>query len=1068
MLTTSSDDRAKFERPRPTEPADIRQIVRGILAVQAQYAAADRGRLERGTHAKGVCARATFEVFDVASLIPDARLAGRLARGIFAHPGTYPATVRFANGASHIQRDQTGDVRALSFSIDVPPGVVGASVTRLDFAMNDATTFPINDAHAFATLMRVAAAPSKWAKAKAVWNLPLRDALGLGVTAIRGAIQTRRGLRPYQSLRYWSTVPFRHGGNEAIKYSATPSPSNPAQALSSGPNCLREELVRHLTQDAQMATFDVGLQLLDADRLTHWGRARDVSYWIENASIEWKESESAFFTVGRLTLVRDSVLSPEASEAMYIDVTKYAAPNGEPLGSINRARRSAESASREARQSGISEVPAEIPLKRTWPSRLLRWAVIAAVLLLVARVGGGWWYNRGAAAYLPANEPQGTIGYLNQGWSEAERDLYYYTPQGASLHELPYSWFISLERPFSRMRFADPEHMRQLRFIVDPYPSRANPDRLPVGFTKRYDGAAQDYVLDITCAACHTGQLNVRQPDGQMVELRVDGGSAMNAVSDVKRGSFPVELLTSFGVTLADPFKFNRFANNVLGSGATWSQKRTLWTNLLASARALSRNARGAANPSLYPTQEGFGRTDALARIANTVFGDHIDPRNYHTGDGPVNFPYLWNIWKFDWVQYNASVSQPMARNVGEVMGTGATYLLVDDYGRPVPPSERYRTSIQFENLHWIESTLQSLKPPAWPERLLGPIDHDKAAKGKALFMENCYECHGPWVADDLTKKAMSPLRGTDDPMWQIWWKAADAMGTDPNAALNFVRNRVDISRSGLQAADVARRLRQELDKKATRTQELIAGLTRRIAETKTANRPTSDLEKALSAAQGDASATAEGIKSLGQLDLRSVSSGEGLTIFGTMIRDRYYADRGYSPQAQACFNGFDTLDLPQTVPGYKPRPLKGVWATPPFLHNGSVPTVYDLLSPPDKRPVKFYVGNREFDPKKLGYVTTRPADAGGFIYDTRLSGNHNTGHGFIADPKTPMKDYPAGVIGRLLTDEERYAIIEYLKVGPDEEPTAANRVPPDCFKLLNGGSGQPAAATSSATAESY
>src|SRR5207344_2987195 len=93
----------------------------------------------------------------------------------------------------------------------------------------------------------------------------------------------------------------------------------------------------------------------------------------------------------------------------------------------------------------------------------------------------------------------------------------------------------------------------------------------------------------------------------------------------------------------------------------------------------------------LVPTEEGYGRTDALARIANTVFGDNLDAVNYAVGNAPVSFPPVWNIWKFDWVQYNASVSQPMARNIGEAMGVGASYRLVDDYGRPIPPSDRYR-----------------------------------------------------------------------------------------------------------------------------------------------------------------------------------------------------------------------------------------------------------------------------------------------------------------------------------------------------------------------------------------
>ena len=69
-------------------------------------------------------------------------------------------------------------------------------------------------------------------------------------------------------------------------------------------------------------------------------------------------------------------------------------------------------------------------------------------------------------------------------------------------------------------------------------------------------------------------------------------------------------------------------------------------------------------------------------------------------------------------------------------------------------------------------------------------------------------------------------------------------------------------------------------------------------------------------------------------------------------------------------------LDLPEeqirwlTTLGYVARPLEGVWATAPYLHNGSVPTLDDLLKPEDERPVCFPVGHREYDPVKLGYVS--------------------------------------------------------------------------------------------------
>ena len=297
-----------------------------------------------------------------------------------------------------------------------------------------------------------------------------------------------------------------------------------------------------------------------------------------------------------------------------------------------------------------------------------------------------------------------------------------------------------------------------------------------------------------------------------------------------------------------------------------------------------------------------------------------------------------------------------------------------------------------------------------------------------------------------------------------IRWKALDDIGTDPNAAVNFMKNRVDLTRTGLDAGEVQRLLREPLEKERTRQLALVASIEKAIAARKAGGEP-DYLAEDLAYAKTGLSSAEDQLAGLDQIDLRSVSIGEGLTIVGTLIRNRYYDDHRYPIEARACFDGFDTLDLPQAVPGYKPRPLKGVWATPPFLHNGSVPTIYALLSPREERPATFYVGTHLYDPRHLGYVTERPdGAAGGFVLDTALPGNRNTGHEFrkgyvpFDESKPPDTQYQGGVIGPELTPDERYAIIEYLKVGPDEPPTPAGRVPPDCFALLHPKAGTPSA----------
>ncbi len=222
-------------------------------------------------------------------------LAARLAKGIFAKPGVYPAIVRFGNADPKINSDFKADVRSLSFSVDLTRDgtvVPDTSVTRQDFSLQNATTLPINDAPAFLAIMKLLTASNP---AAGLWSLPSKDKLRVLRTLALVQVQAHQKIKPYQQLRYWSNVPFRHGANDVVKQSATPLSDNPARPLErSNPNALQDELARHLKEDGKMSGFDFGLQFLDADRMTYWGQRRDASFWTENASLEWKETEAPF------------------------------------------------------------------------------------------------------------------------------------------------------------------------------------------------------------------------------------------------------------------------------------------------------------------------------------------------------------------------------------------------------------------------------------------------------------------------------------------------------------------------------------------------------------------------------------------------------------------------------------------------------------------------------------------------------------------------------------------------------------------------------------------------------
>ena len=86
---------------------------------------------------------------------------------------------------------------------------------------------------------------------------------------------------------------------------------------------------------------------------------------------------------------------------------------------------------------------------------------------------------------------------------------------------------------------------------------------------------------------------------------------------------------------------------------------------------------------------------------------------------------------------------------------------------------------------------------------------------------------------------------------------------------------------------------------------------------------------------------------------------------------------------------------------------LNGVWARSPYLHNGSVRTMNELLSAPTQRPKTWHRGSRVFDEKEMGYT-----DDGNYVFDTAGSGNSNYGH-----------DY-----GTKLSENEKRDLIEYLK----------------------------------------
>lgn len=548
----------------------------------------------------------------------------------------------------------------------------------------------------------------------------------------------------------------------------------------------------------------------------------------------------------------------------------------------------------------------------------------------------------------------GRVVTLDQGWSPATAASVHHRPQGTMI--MPTPWLAALDAgPFSAEPLLSKESMRRFGFVVDgpPGASELDPHGLPVGLASTGTLVPVDpenpgdtrtvTAAGFTCAACHTGQLDYRG-----TAIRIEGGQAYH---DAR--AFQNAIGTSVIATWLVPWKYARFRQRAIALGYPEDKLDARFKTAFDAAWGKFKADRFGREPDLYPTWEGNGRLDALQRIANQLFAEELRVRaNNLTGDAPVSYPPLWDIWLFDWVQYNGSVRQPMVRNVGEALGVNALTRFVGADGTANPEPERWRTSVRVRDIDAIENAYQSLRPPRWPEDVLPPIDRAKADAGRALFERRCANCHGVQLVTDRPVRRQPD--GAELLEWHLPVVRLDAIGTDPAAAVNFARNRYDATKLGVP---------------------------------------------------------------------EPIGGAAGLRLVAERVKEQAYRDAGIPASEWPALDGFGRDNLVEAPCGYKARPLVGIWATPPFLHNGSVPTLADLLG--EERPARFAWGSREFDPVRVGYDTT--PGSGAREFDTALKGNGNAGHWFTDD--TSRK----GRVGPALAEAERAALVEYLKAAVPE-----------------------------------
>lgn len=587
--------------------------------------------------------------------------------------------------------------------------------------------------------------------------------------------------------------------------------------------------------------------------------------------------------------------------------------------------------------------------------------------------------------------------YLDQGWNDDARRQFYYLGQGSQL--VPYSWFVNLELPDSNELFRSDRHLASFGFITQP-PGDRNEDGLPIGFIKdvkppSFAVNAAQYTLDnlpnqsdwlgFTCAACHTADLTYK---GKVI--RIDGGAAMTDME-----SFLAALAKSMQVTAADDVKFAAFAKRVKdaadGLDGAVPPRDEFKAYTLLIEKLVERNK--------APHPYGFARLDAFGAILNQITEVAVDiPANRRPSSAPVSYPFLWDAPHMDWVQWNSVADIPIARNVGEVLGVYGHVELTDN------PDAGYASSARLDYLHRLEVSLRVLQAPAWPAELFGEISESKAAAGKKLFAENCGNCHNS--RDDEGNFAMTPPNQVGKTYIKTTSVPFNKIGTDPQMVVNFATR---TSQPGILADAVS----GSMD--ALRA----SGGLDRITQLRAAvGMPAPDFSQEVPAVLLLKEAVSGVSKKYLREALQNRTDAEKTEII-LDLRNGHPPDENNSP--------------PNGGAGYRARPLNGVWATAPFLHNGSVPNLWELLKPESERVKSFYVGSREFDPKHVGLNTE--GVAGAFHFQTvsesgaPIPGNSNLGHSghWHTQREVPDND-PDTDDWHDFTDDERWALIEYIK----------------------------------------
>ncbi|MUK53114.1 hypothetical protein GNQ68_07700 [Pseudomonas aeruginosa] len=466
-------------------------------------------------------------------------------------------------------------------------------------------------------------------------------------------------------------------------------------------------------------------------------------------------------------------------------------------------------------------------------------------------------------------------------------------------------------------------------------------------------GTGARQMVGMTCSACHTRQIEVKG-----TAYRIDGGPAI-----VDFQAFLADLDRAVGPLTSDDAAFDAFAKPILGANPPPGARDAL----LAAVKEWYEPYHTLIKRALPKDTWGPARLDAVSMIFNRLTGldigtapPYLIPDNIKAADAPVRYPFLWNAARQNKTQWpgfaaNGNDLLGLARNVGEVYGVFATFHPQKSKFHLLGMDYLKINSANFHGLGKLEDLIKKIGPPKWP----WAVDKHLARKGALIFARKtdeggCVECHGIRIKDLVLWD--TPLRdvGSDSRQHAILDGQVQT-GVMEGARMPFGQP--------LKATD-------------------------------------------------------------GAFDVLAVAvAGSILQHFVPILGEKHDAKAAavkpesvMTDETRQLLTAFQKPVRTQADPYPYESRVQGIWAAAPYLHNGSVPTLEELLKPAAERVESFPVGSA-YDVDKVG-LAAQQTQFGSYVLKTtgceqRDSGNSRCGHEY----------------GTSLSAEEKRALLEYLKV---------------------------------------